>query len=244
LVPALTHGSPIATAVERVLEVGLGAVIGLTVSVVLFPSSAYGLTIESAARTFDRLALALGELMAGLKGGLELGALYRIQDTVDGELMELKAVGAEAEREHAVRPSATPDTRPLLRTLLRLRHDLVMIGRAAVEPLPQSLQARLDPLPEVAVTIGVFLHTSGAALLAHRHPPSLDSVESALDAYAEAIVTIRHDGLTRCLPSEVTERFFALCFALEQTRHNLRDLHRCVTEWAQSRGALITSDAA
>ena len=34
----------------------------------------------------------------------------------------------------------------------------------------------------------------------------------------------------------VTENFFALGFALEQMRHNLRDLHRCVTEWAQSPG--------
>jgi hypothetical protein len=40
----------------------------------------------------------------------------------------------------------------------------------------------------------------------------------------------------------VTERFFALGFALEQMRHNLHDLHRCVTEWAQLPGP--TSDAA
>jgi uncharacterized membrane protein YccC len=75
LVPALTHASPIATAVDRMLEVALGAVIGLTISFVLFPSSAYRLAIEAAARTLDRLAHALGELMGGLKGGLEVGAL-------------------------------------------------------------------------------------------------------------------------------------------------------------------------
>ena len=243
LVPALTHASPISTAVDRVLEVGLGAVIGLTISVVVFPSSAYGLATEAAARMLDRLAWALGELMAGLKGGLELGALHRIQDSIGEVLMEVNVVGAEAERERSVRPSSAPDTGALLRTLLRLRHDLVMVGRAAIAPLPQSLQARLDPLADVAVAIGVFLRASGAALLARHLPPRLDGVELALDAYAAAIVTIRHDGLTRGLASEVTERFFALCFALEQMRHNLRDLHRCVTEWAQSRGQ-ISLDAA
>ena len=225
------------------LEVALGAGIGLTISFVLFPSSAYGLAIEAAARTLDRLAHALGELMAGLKGGLEIGALHRIQDGIGQALMELNVVGAEAERERAVRLSSAPDTDPLLRTLLRLRHDLVMIGRAAVAPLPQSLQARLDPLADVALAIGDFLRASGAALLARRLPPRLDDVESALNSYAAAITTIRHDGLTRCLPSEVTERFFALCFALEQMRHNLDDLHRCVAEWAQSPGQMSDAPA-
>jgi hypothetical protein len=55
-------------------------------------------------------------------------------------------------------------------------------------------------------------------------------VESALDSYAAAIAAVRNDGLTRAGPRDVTERFFALCFALEQMRHNLHDLHRCVTE--------------
>jgi len=238
LVPALTHASPIAAAADRMLEVALGAVIGLTISFVLFPSSAHRLAIEAAARTLDRLAHALGELMGSLKGGLELGALHRIQDGIGEALVELNVVGAEAERERAARISSAPDTGLLLHTLLRLRHDLVIIGRAAVSPLPEDLQARLDPLTQVAAAIGDFLRASGAALLARRLPPRLDGVESALDSYAAAIDTIRHDGLTRCQPSDVTERFFALCFALEQMRHNLGDLHRCVAEWAQLPGQM------
>ena len=111
-----------------------------------------------------------------------------------------------------------------------------MIGRAAVSPLPETLQARLDSLTGVAAAIGDFLRTSGTALLARRVPPGLDGVELALDSYAAVIATVRSDGLTRCLHSEVTERFFALCFALEQMRHNLRDLHRCMAEWAQNPG--------
>ena len=67
VVPILTHATAIASAVDRVLEVALGAVIGLTISFVLFPSSAYGLAIEGAARMLERLADAVGELMAGLK---------------------------------------------------------------------------------------------------------------------------------------------------------------------------------
>ena len=109
-----------------------------------------------------------------------------------------------------------------------------MIGRAAVAPLPQALQARLEPLTDVAAALADFLRASGAAFLARRLPPRIDGVESALDSYAAAVAMVRNDGLTRHLPTEVTERFFALCFALEQMRHDLRDLHRCVAEWAQS----------
>ena len=125
-------------------------------------------------------------------------------------------------------------------TLLRLRHDLVIIGRAAASSLPQTLQ--VEPLTDLATAIGDFLRASGTALRARRPAPCIDGVESALQSYAAAIATIRKEGMTRCLPSDVTERFFALCFALEQIGHNLRDLHRCVAEWAQPLGQM--SDAA
>ena len=148
--------------------------------------------------------------------------------------MQLNLVVTEAERERLVRLSPTPETGPLLRTLLRLRHDFVIIGRAAASPLPQALQARLEPHSDVGTAIAEFLRASGAALLARRRPPGLDGVESALHSYAAAIDTVRQEGLTRCLPNDVTERFFALCFALEQLRHNLRDLQGCVAEWATS----------
>jgi nucleoside diphosphate kinase len=43
---------------------------------------------------------------------------------------------------------------------------------------------------------------------------------------------VRGDGLTRGLPGDVIERFFALGFSLEQMHQNLRDLERCVTHWS------------
>ena len=41
-------------------------------------------------------------------------------------------------------------------------------------------------------------------------------------------------GATRSLPAEAVERFFAVGFAFEQMHRNLRDLERCVTEWADA----------
>jgi hypothetical protein len=71
-----------------------------------------------------------------------------------------------------------------------------------------------------------------AALQAGRWPPSLKAVETALDAYVIEIAAVRRDGLTRSLASDAVERFLALGFALELMHNNLKDLERCVTEWA------------
>ena len=64
----------------------------------------------------------------------------------------------------------------------------------------------------------------------------------ALCSYAAAIETIRQEGATRRLPSEVTERFFALCFTLEQLEHNSRELPIAVLQSGRNRRGQ-TSDA-
>ena len=144
LVPEITHASPIASALDRVLEVALGGVTGFVVSLLLLPSSAHRLVAEKAARTLDQMARALGELLAGLTRGLDVDALHRIQDGIGQALVQLNVVGAEAEHERSARLAVGPNTAPHVRTLLRLRHDLVMIGRAAVVPLPEAFGTRLQ----------------------------------------------------------------------------------------------------
>ena len=235
LVPAITHASPVASAFDRVLEVALGGFTGFFVSFLLFPSSAHPLVVEAAARTLAQLANALSELLAGLTQGLDVDALHRIQDGIGRALVQLNVVGAEAERERSARLAVGPDTGPLLRTLLRLRHDLVMIGRAAIIPLPDAFGTRLEPpLAQIGVAFANYMRASSAALLARRKPPSLDAVEAALEAYAAQIGALRREGLTRSLPGDAAERFFAIGFALEQMHQNFRDLERCVAEWVES----------
>jgi len=235
LVPEMNHVSAIDSIIDRLLEVGLGGFTGLIVSLLLLPSRAHRLVAENAAQTLNRMARALGELLAGLPRGLDMLALHRIQDGIGHALFQLQAVGAEAQRERSARLAFGPDTGPLLRTLLRLRHDIVMIGRAAHFPLPDNFAARLEaPLDRVASSFADYLRASGSALLARRMPPPLDSAEAALAAYVDEIAALRRDGATRDLPGDAAERLFAIGFALEQMHQNFRDLERCVTEWAES----------
>jgi uncharacterized membrane protein YccC len=226
LVPALNHASPIGSAIDRVMEVMVGAFTGLVVSFFVLPSRAHRQIRSGAARTLELIAAALGELLAGLMRGLDNDALHRLQDGIGQALVGLNEIGAEAERERAAHLASGPDTGPLLRTILRLRHDLVMIGRASAAPLLSDLQARLAaPLAKVSDALVVYLRSAAPS-------PPTSPVDAAMHDCAAEVEALRREGLTRGLPVDVTERFFALCFALEQMRRNLKDLERCINDWS------------
>jgi uncharacterized membrane protein YccC len=234
LVPAMTHATPFDSAVNRVLEVVIGGFIGLIVSFVVLPSSAHQQTRVAAARALDMMAHALAELLGGLTGGLDVESQHRIQDGIGEALVRLSTVATEAEHERSARLSGGADTGPLMRTLVRLRHDLVMIGRAAVMPLPEAFRERLGPtLAQIGAASTEYLRSSGAALIARGPPPPSDPLDLALESYGREIAALRQEGLTRSLPGDVAERFFAIGFSLEQLHQNFRDLARCVSESAQ-----------
>jgi hypothetical protein len=234
LVPALNHADPLASTIDRVSEVAVGAVVGLLVSFLVLPSRAIGQTRISASRLLELIADVFAELLASLTRGRDNDALHRLQDGIGSAFVDLNAIGAEAERERSARLSSGPDTGPLLRTILRLRHDVVMLGRATVVPLPVELQTRLaGPLSEVSVAIALFLRSAATALRTGAGAPPIRPVQLALKHYADQVAAVRHDGLIRGQPGETAERFYALGFSLEQMRQNLADLDRVVGEWAE-----------
>jgi hypothetical protein len=235
LLPVMNHGGVLDSAIDRVLEVAVGALTGLSVSFLVLPSRAHSQIRTSAARVLELMASALHEMLSGLTRGRDNDALHALQDGIGAALVALNAVGAEAERERTARLSTGPDTGPLLRTVLRLRHDLVMIGRASVVPLPVDLQQRLTlPLKRVSDAMVEYLKAAAAALRTGTLPPPITPVHDALRAYAAEVASVRSEGLTRGVPGDVAERFFALGFSLEQMRQNLKDLERCVTAWAET----------
>jgi len=235
LIPTFRHANPLDSAIDRVLEVMVGAFTGLSVSFFVLPSRAHGQIRISAAPALELIAATLSELLAGLTRGLDNDALHRLQDGIGTALVALNATGAEAERERAAHLSTGPDTGPLLRTILRLRHDLVMVGRASVVPLPPDPQARLAaPLAKIGDAIGTYLRSVAAVLRTGTGSPSTSPIDAALQVYAAEVAAIRREGLTRGLPGDAAERFFALGFALEQMRQDLKDLERCAAEWSET----------
>jgi hypothetical protein len=235
--PTITHAGPIASAVERVIEVAVGGVIGLFVSLVVLLARAHDLAVEAAAQMIV-MARFLPELFAGFTRDLDQTALHAMQNRIGAAFARLDAVAVEARHERMARLAAEPDQAPLLRTLLRLRHDLVMIGRAAAVPLPATFRARLAPrLARVQESSADYLRGCSSALLARQGPPSLEATEAALDGYYAEFAAMRREGLTRDLSDERVERLFALGFALEQLRRNFDDLARCVAEMTSTNSA-------
>jgi uncharacterized membrane protein YccC len=236
LVPGITHPSPIESAFYRVVEVAVGSITALAVSLLVLPARAHSLAIEAATQMLDLAARSIPELFAGFTQTRDAAAMARIHDGIGQAIARLQTIAGEAKHERISVLQAEPELGPLLRTLLRLRHDLVMIGRAGAEPLPEAFQQRLGPpLARVAEAAADYLRRSGEALAARRAPAPLGAADAALDGCAEAFAAIRHEGLTLGLPVDIVERVFALGFALEQVRHNFHDLERCVQEAARGK---------
>ena len=180
------------------------------------------------------MATCLPELFSGLMQTYDAAAIGRIQDSIGQAFARSDTIAIEARHERIGFYAAEPSLGPLLRTLLRLRHDLVMIGRTAAVPLPETFQARLGPLfTQVAKTAAEYLRRSGEELATRRNPLPSHAVEAALEKFSDAFSEVRREGLTRGLPVDTVERIFALGFSLDQLRQNLRDLERCVTEAAR-----------
>ncbi len=237
LIPQVLHTTTIGSAIERVEEVLLGGLAGLLVSLVFLRSSAFQHAREIAAQSLESMARAIPELFEGFEHGLSEAEAHRIQDGIGQQLNLLFSVTAEAERERPLRLAEDPLTGPLFRTLLRLRHDLVILGRAAHFPLPVSLKELLQALlNNIGQESKVALQACAAALMSKREAPSREALDAAFANYTAEIEALRRAGTLRELPGEAVERLFATGFALEQMRLNLRDLDRCIGEWAARRG--------
>jgi hypothetical protein len=182
------------------------------------------------------MARSLPDLFAGFREPHDPAAYARLQDSVGQAVAKAEAIAAEARHERIGLFATQPELGSLLRTVLRLRHDLVMIGRAAAAPLPAALQERLGaPLARLAESVAEHLRGTGEALAARREPPGSDAAEAAFDDYGRASDAARAEHLTLSLPVDVVERVFTLRFALDQMRQHLRDLDRCAQDTARRR---------
>jgi uncharacterized membrane protein YccC len=244
LISGQLNEGPVESALYRTFEVALGGAIAVAVSLLVFPERAHGLGVDAAARILGQLANALPELLTGFTHNLAGDVIRRIQDDIGEAVTGLQAITAEAERERLVNLLAEPDPGRLSRILLRLRHDLVIIGRGANRPLPDAIAQRLRPLlARLAADASDFLRNSATALVERRSPPTLDQAEAALQAYRSEIIALRKEGATRALSNEEAERVFALGFGLEQFHRNLADLRRSVEEYAGQSSHIGTAES-
>lgn len=231
LAPTITHLTAVGSALDRVIEVAVGSIIGIGVSLLVLPARAYDLAIDAAAEAIRLMARSLAEALSAIAQGPGGPMWLPVESDIGAAFAKLDAIVLEAKQERMTRLTAEPDQGVLLRTMLRLRHDLVIIGRVAAVPLPDTVHARLGPwVAQVGDTADTFLQTCAAGVAARRAPPPLDDATRALDGFAAELAALRRANATRSMPVDIVERVFTLGFALEQLRRNLSDLARCVAE--------------
>jgi uncharacterized membrane protein YccC len=233
LTPGAQQLGPLDSAFYRILEIMIGSVIGLGVSLVVLPARAHALVVSTAAGALGLLADLLGDWLAVLAGSRDKERITQLQDDIRGAIARLEIVAGEAHQERRTYLTHEFDPDPLVRTIFRLRNDVVMIGRAAAEPLPEPIVARLRvPFEQTSEAVQTFLRGCADALRERSDPPSVDAAELALAKLTATIEELQHEDDAGALSVDNVGRVYALRFTLEQLRRNLEDFRNRVVECA------------
>jgi uncharacterized membrane protein YccC len=214
---------PLGFALDRVLEVTLGAVIGVVVSTLIAPAHAYAQLRTAAAETAGLLAQVMTALAQAISTeAITLGALpTQIQATLN----RLATAADDAARERRSRLSDHPDPEPLFRTLRRLQQDILALNRLFGSAWPDAAQeALVAPWSTYAEGVAATLRTLADTLIACQPPPDIAPLRTQLADFIAAIETMRREGTTRALPTDVVGRILGSAFRAEQLQRDLEDL--------------------
>jgi uncharacterized membrane protein YccC len=215
---------PVLAALLRTLEVTFGGIVGLAVSVLVLPKRGSTVMFETAGRILTLLAGLMANLLNGLLAQLDSPAISRQHEGIQSAFDKMETAAAEAAREHRTFLSAHEDLAPLPRTLRRIYHDLVLVGRVAARPLAGTDTATVA----LAVEQGrAFLLGIGTALAQRQPPPATDGLDDALRALAAHSET-EYGG-----NGDDSSRRAVLNFALEQLLRDIADLAARAQEFAK-----------
>ncbi len=227
---AATMG-PLGFALDRVLEIALGTVIGLAVSLLVAPARAHAQVREAASQATTLLA----EIMAALAPAVRTGApdLGTLPTRVQAALNRLDMAVEEAARERRSRLSDDAGCEPLFRTLRRLRQDILGFNRMLNTAWPDQVQAVLAaPWSVLAAAIEATLRSLARDLMRRRAPEDAAALRTGMADFNAAIDAVRRDGLTRDLPADAVGRILGSVFLADQLHRDLEDLVARVREAA------------
>ncbi len=235
LLSSRTHeAGALASAVDRVLDIGLGSFVAVAVALLVLPGRAHRLFAEAAGAALDLMAAQISGLRERLVAEADPAAALKLSDRVRSAISRVEAVAGEAAAERASRLTDAPDPDPLVRTLRRLRNDLTTVNRATVQPLAEPARRALaEPAARASAEIAAFLQSAAVSIATGAAPPPLEAAGRALDEFAAATESYRRHPPENHLSGEAVVQAFGLAFALEELRRNLADLADRVRELAR-----------
>lgn len=216
---------------ERVLEITLGIGVGVGVARYVLPAQAHHTLLDMAAKLAELNSELIDTLIGNLLTGEGRANVPTLHARIRNTLRKADVALEESMRERRSHFVPSRNGEPLLRTLYRVRHDLVMIGRACSAILPEPAKAALEGSLKGLRDAVMHTNTRLASALKQGHTvePS-DEFSGELANYVVAMDELRQSDALQDLPGDAFGRIYALRFAFEQLGQDLRDLVRHVDE--------------
>ncbi|WP_277968622.1 FUSC family protein [Sphingomonas echinoides] len=235
-------GAPVQDFVrDRIIEIGIGGVIGVLAAMFVFPARSHGLVIARTATVLSHIARMLGEQARALEtesalpSSPEHAALRQALATVEAAMKDADRERATRLADHQI-PASVP------RTLWRIRNDLVLIGRALDEVLPPAAIAALaTPAAAMLDAHASLAKRCAAALAAGTVVDRADAI-TCYRRFGAALDAFRKSTQAATLDFEASGRVFGLAFAAGRLHRDLLDLASRVDEIAP--GKVLTSRSA
>jgi uncharacterized membrane protein YccC len=215
----------------RIAEIAVGGIIGVAITLLVFPARARDAVSASAQQTLADMSRVL-TLYAQRLGGEEVeDAIAPIQARLRSRLGKMETQVAEATRETAARLSGASGADAIPRTLWRLRSDVVMIGRASSHRWTGPVAERLGgPAAKLLRSQAALLDGLGRSLADGSATPKPELAES-FAAFREAFNRLEAEIPPGMLTFERLEQIFGLAFALEAFNQNVADLAERIAEF-------------
>jgi Fusaric acid resistance protein family len=207
-----SNASPITSAMDRVVEIALGTIIGIIVSIFVLPSRAQRICFEHSAEMLKHLAQVL--VLHLQPPDAAKPEIERLNERVRAELAKVEATAEEARREHLIRVAEGPVPERLVRTLRRLRSDVAFVGRATAGN-DFDWQGLGLVTAEVASAFRLVFDSLSDTLLHDIHVPDLTELDQAIARLR--IVTDK--GVDNPRSPQI-----ALPFVIDTLRRDLGDL--------------------
>jgi uncharacterized membrane protein YccC len=223
--------SPVHAALYRVVEIGVGGVLGVLATLFILPARSGPRVAALAATALDRMVAMLSAFAEALDNGTPLetrpdhGELRKA-------LTAVEAAMADAEREHVARLARHAVPAAIPRTLWRVRTDLVSVERATTAALPEAVAATLGPAAATLLRAEAALATRCAAGLRGMSPAERRDIAARHDDFDAVFADLRASGRMRTLDVDDVGRIFSLAFALQGLHRDLADLADRVDELA------------
>lgn len=217
--------------VDRVIEIGLGGLIGVLATMLIFPAQSHAVVVARSVTVLTRIQrLLLSEADALERGealipSSEHPALRQALTAVEQAMKDADRERASRLADHRI-PAAIP------RTLWRIRNDLVAIGNVLRESLPAPIASTLAPAAASLLRAEAELTGRCATALTAVTVVSRNDVPSAYLKFTETFSELRQSGVMRALDFNAVGRTFGLAFTLDSLHRDLTDIADRIDEIA------------